>query len=380
MHRELEVMDVLNEFYDVVSDPFRYGQKIKTEGNKKVIGFFCSYTPEEIILAAGAHPMRMFGTKGDITMADAHLQSYCCSLVRGALEDALTGRLAFLDGTVFPHTCDSIQRLSDVWRLNTDFSFFWDVVLPVKLDTASARDYLVEVLKRFTRDLEKGLRVDITTGKLRHAIKTYNIIRESLGTLYTMRAQNPHNVSGSDIHAIVKASMLMDRDYLARILPGTIEALKTRDREASPRRKKRIVLAGSICDHPDVYRVLDDAGGVVVGDDLCTGARYFDGKIDMHDDLIVALARRYMARPICPAKHMSLTARGENLVRIVRESKADGVIFLLLKFCDPHSFDYPYMKAYLDREGIPSMLLEIEDQLPSEGQLLTRFETFMHMI
>ena len=56
------------------------------------------------------------------------------------------------------------------------------------------------------------------------------------------------------------------------------------------------------------------------------------------------------------------------------------MIFLYLKFCDPHSFDYPYLKGYLKDAGIPSMLLEIEDRLPPEGQILTRIETFTQML
>jgi benzoyl-CoA reductase subunit C len=56
------------------------------------------------------------------------------------------------------------------------------------------------------------------------------------------------------------------------------------------------------------------------------------------------------------------------------------VLFMLLKFCDPHSFDYPYLKDRLDREGVPSMLIEIEDKLPPEGQLKTRFEAFVESL
>jgi benzoyl-CoA reductase/2-hydroxyglutaryl-CoA dehydratase subunit BcrC/BadD/HgdB len=38
------------------------------------------------------------------------------------------------------------------------------------------------------------------------------------------------------------------------------------------------------------------------------------------------------------------------------------------------------MKELLDREGIPSMALDVEDQLPSESLLQTRFETFIEML
>ena len=74
------------------------------------------------------------------------------------------------------------------------------------------------------------------------------------------------------------------------------------------------------------------------------------------------------------------TRRGEYLVRQVKKSQADGVIFLYLKFCDPHAFDYPYIKSMLDEEGIPNLLLELEDSSPSEGQFRTRCEAFVEML
>lgn len=371
-------MDLLKEFYRVADDPYSYAKELKEEG-KRIIGYFCSYTPEEILFASGIHPMRLFGTKGDISLADAHLQAYSCSLVRGALEEALSGKLDFLDGAVFPHTCDSIQRLSDIWRLNTDFGFFADVVLPVKLNTESARQYMVDVLGRFRRDLEEGLGLSIDEEALRSSIKKYNTIRQYLKRIYEMHANNPAILTGRDLYSIVKASMIMDRDVLLERMTLLLAELQNLPPSNSAG-KKRLLLVGSVCDHPDVYGIIEESGGVVVWDDLCTGSRYFEGTIDEEGDPIQAMADRYLERAVCPAKHLSPTARGENLVALAKEQRVEGVIFLLLKFCDPHAFDYPYLKEYLDREGIPGMLLEIEDRLPPEGQLRTRFETFVEMI
>ena len=373
-------MDVLTELYEILNDPYAYGRTCRDEKQKKIIGYFCSYTPEEIIYAAGALPMRLFGTRGDIALADQHLQAYSCSLVRGALEEVLNGRLDFLDGTVFPHTCDSIQRLSDVWRLNTNFKFFADVVLPVKLDTDSAREYMVDVLRKFKRDLEKGLNCRISDESLYEAIEIYNKIREYLKVIYRLRSKNPGIITGSDVYSIVKASMIMARNDLVVKLPEIIEHLTNRDVSDDMEDRKRVALVGSICDQPDIYSILEKSGGVVVWDDLCTGSRYFEGTIETDGDPVVSIAKRYIERQICPAKHLSLTTRADHLVAMAKEHNIQGFIFLLLKFCEPHAFDYPYMKEWLEKENIPSVLLEVEDQLPSEGQLLTRFETFMHML
>lgn len=372
-------MTWMDPFREVVRDPAACGRKWKQEGRRKIVGYFCSYTPEEIIYAAGAHPMRLFGTGENIHLADAHLQSYCCSLVRGALEGALAGHLEFLDGAVFPHTCDSIQRLSDIWRMNVKGPFHLDIVLPVKLDSESAKAYMADVLKKFRQDLEDKLAVKITDDALRDAVARFNRIRGCLGRLYGMKNENPGIISGSDLHAIVKASMIMDRDRLLELLPRMIEDLGKRE-AAAETAARRLVLAGGVCSHPDIYRIIEEAGGTVVWDDLCTGSRYFEGLTEEGKDPIKALAERYISRPPCPAKHAGLFSRAEHLVRIAKEKRAEGVVFFLLKFCDPHAFDYPYLKEALDREGIPSTVVEVEDQLPSEGQLQTRFETFVQML
>ncbi len=93
-----------------------------------------------------------------------------------------------------------------------------------------------------------------------------------------------------------------------------------------------------------------------------------------------ALTARYIDRMVCPAKHRSNTMRADEVVRLAKKEKAAGVIFLLLKFCDPHGFDYPCMKERLDKEGIRNILIEMDDQAVSHGQLATRIETFVHMI
>jgi benzoyl-CoA reductase/2-hydroxyglutaryl-CoA dehydratase subunit BcrC/BadD/HgdB len=118
----------------------------------------------------------------------------------------------------------------------------------------------------------------------------------------------------------------------------------------------------------------------VVGDDLCTGSRGLTGTIDTGTDPIAAIAQRYARRAVCPAKHSGITSRGDELVRLARAHRADGVIFMFLKFCDPHAFDYPYLKAMLDDAGIPSLLVELEEQTASQGQFQTRCEAFMEML
>ncbi len=365
---------------EIATDPNTYARKWKETTSRPVIGYFCSYTPEEIIHAANALPMRIFGAGDGFIKTDSHLQAYSCSLVRGGLEEALTGRLDFLDGTVFPHTCDSIQRLSDIWRLNAGIPLHLDIVLPVKLNTDSAREYMLKVIRKFKIDLETGLGTPITMHSLSESIELYNRIRNTFMEIYNLRSKYAGIVDGRRILEMIKCSMTMDRNDFLEILTTFRDELINRAANFKQEKRKRILLAGGICNHPDFYTVIEKSGGSVVYDDLCTGSRLYTGNIDSSGDPVESIARRYMERVVCPAKHSGITSRGKNLVEMAKEHKVDGVIFLFLKFCDPQSFDYPYLKEHMDREGIPSMLMEVEERLPSEGQLTTRFETFIGML
>lgn len=373
-------MKHLEEYRRAAADPVDYARQLKKETGKKVIGYTCSYTPEEVILAAGAHPMRLFGTKQHISLADSHLQSYCCSPVRGILEEGLSGRVNVLDGMVFPHTCDSMQRLSDIWRMNIPFGFHLDITLPVKLDTASAKDYMMDVLEKFRVDLAAKLNVEISDEALQKAIATTNAIRRSIGEIYDLRNRHPELLPGDDLYAIVRASMIMDRERLATLLPETAAELKKQAAGAKSAPVKRILLAGGMCNQPDIYGMIEEAGGGLVWDDFCTGARYFAGPVDAGSSPISAIGERLMNRIVCPAKHADLDSRGKHLAKLAKEKNAAGVIFLLFKFCDPHAFDYPYIKAHLDEAGIPLMAVEMDDSLPAGGQLKTRFEAFLEML
>ncbi|MHB8771420.1 MAG: 2-hydroxyacyl-CoA dehydratase subunit D [Syntrophales bacterium] len=373
-------MKQIDECHAVLADPYGYAARLKEKSGRKIVGTFCSYAPEEIIIAAGAHPFRIFGTGEKARLAESHLQSYCCSLVRGALEDALGGRLAFLDGVVFPHTCDTIQRLSDIWRLNVGSCFHLDVVLPVRLDTGNARQYLADVLKRFRRELEGKLGVTIGDDDLRRAISLTNRIRGALVQIAAIAGERPEILPGADLSALTRSAMIMDRSRAAALLEEVLAELAAQPAGQPGPGRKRVILSGGVCNQPDVYSLIEEGGGTVVADDLCTGSRSYEGLIDETGDPLAAISRRYVERVVCPAKHRGLAERAENLVRLARAKGAHGVIFFLLKFCDPHAFDYPYLREALEKAGIPSMVVEVEDRLPADGQLRTRFEAFLEMI
>ena len=187
----MEKQKALGVLRELAADPSSYLKSWKAKTGRKILGYFCTNTPEEMIQAAGLLPVRILSSRDTISLASRHLQSYSCSLVQSSLESALRGELSFLEGTVFPHTCDSIQRLSDIWAENLRFPFHWDLVLPVKLHTESARCYLISELARFRKGLEDFVGHTIPDDDLREAISLFNENRSLLRQVSRCQAANP---------------------------------------------------------------------------------------------------------------------------------------------------------------------------------------------
>jgi benzoyl-CoA reductase/2-hydroxyglutaryl-CoA dehydratase subunit BcrC/BadD/HgdB len=125
--------------------------------------------------------------------------------------------------------------------------------------------------------------------------------------------------------------------------------------------------------------LIEELGARIVGDDLCTGSRYFAPPVVGNGDPISALADRYLHRLPCPAKYHPDHQPGEHLLKLVNETKANGVVFVLQKFCDPHAFDYAIVKEKLDVAAVPHLRLEME-HVPALDQWRTRLQAFLELV
>ncbi len=369
---------ISHELSPIAESSFDYLNQWKARTGRKILGYFCTNTPEEMIQAAGFLPVRVLSSRDSISLASRHLQSYSCSLVQSSLESALRGDLAFLDGTVFPHTCDSMQRLSDIWAENLRFPFHWDLVLPVKLNSKSARDYLIQELRRFRAGMEKFIGHSISDEQLRAAITLLNENRALLREMYLRRTDHPEQFSASDFFLLIKTATFMPKEEHNAKLKSLLFSKSAG--QHSRMKGLPIFVAGSVCDHLSLYSLLDSAGAWVVGDDLCTGWRYISDDVSLEGDPIEALADRLLQKVPCPCKYNPEIDRGEHFLKRVKNCGARAVVFLLLKYCDPHAFDYPYLKDMLDQEKIRSLLLEIEPGGLPMGALETRLKAFLEAL
>jgi benzoyl-CoA reductase subunit C len=345
---------------------------------RRPMGYLCSYVPEELIHAAGLTPVRLRGTAAPIRYADAHLQSFACALCRSTLDQALGCDLGFLAGTVFAHTCDTMQALADLWRMNTPNSHFVDTVMqPSNLGSPNARAYLIDELKRFRQGLGDLIGRAIGDDDLRASIVLYDETRQLVHALQARREQ----LSAPEFFAVLDAAQAMPREVFNPLLAELLAALKENPSCPASGRKNsaRLFLVGAVLDEPRVLDLIEEAGASVVGDDLCSGSRHFHGRVGSDGDPIAGLAGYYLERPPCPTKFLPGHDSGLYLLDQVRQARAGGVVFALKKFCEPHAFDYALVQPALDRAGVPHLLLEME-QVPSLEGLRTRLQAFVEML
>jgi len=377
--------------------------------DRQAVGYLCSYVPVEIIHAAGLTPVRVRGNNASLRQVDAHLQPFTCALCRSTLDQFLCGELQFLAGTVLAHTCDAMQALADLWRIGSIRSqakvssagparFVEVVMQPTNLGSPAARAYLIAELDRFRARLAAFVGHPITDHDLRASIALYSDTRQLIMALQQQRGR----LSAPDFFVILDAAQVMPREQFNPLLADLLATLEqvpadhagkvpaSRAGNASPPVGPGLFLTGAVLDEPLVLEIIEELGARVVGDDLCSGSRHFRDMVDAlspglsgrEGDPIAALAAYFLGRPPCPAKLHPQHDPGPYLLDQVRTARADGVLFVLEKFCDPHAFERALTLPALDSAGVPHLLLDA----PGAGQsaslegVRTRLQAFVEML
>jgi bcr-type benzoyl-CoA reductase subunit C len=339
----------------------------------RAMGVLCSYVPEEMLHAAGFTAVRVRGTDAPLRRADAHLQSFTCALCRSALDQVLSGELDELAGTVFAHTCDAMQALADLWRINAaEASFVTTVMQPVNLGSPAARAYLIAELACFRERLAAFTGQPIDDATLLASIDLHDETRRLVQTLLGCRGR----LSGPYLFSILDAAQVMPRALLNPLLSKLLVQIgDAPERATGP----RLFLSGAVLDEPLLVELIEELGARVAGDDLCSASRHFLGQVGGRGDPTANLADYFLRRPPCPTKVSPAHDPARYLLDQVRETQAEGVVFTLAKYCEPHAFDQALLRPVLEQAGVPYLVLEME-HTPSPEALRTRLQAFIELL
>lgn len=349
----------------------------KKQGGK-IVGYFCSTVPEELITAAGLAPFRMRATGSTSTeQSDAYYSSINCSFPRHCFNLALTGEFEFLDGVICVNSCDHVRRIFDNWKRFVPGTPFIEVMsLPRKTEAAQVAWFRDEI-NLLRGKLEKHFGVKISDAKLWKAIKLHNETRRLQKKLYELRKQEKPPITGAESLAVMVAGTAMPKAQYNNMLRALLDELS--GIEGPGDHRARLMIVGGILDDPAYVKVIEDQGGLIVTDSNCFGTRNM--WIEVNESLkdpAEALARWYVAeRPSCPRFYGEHDNRTKYVINMCREFKCDGVIAERLLFCDSWLVEHYMLGQDLKAVGIPMLKLDREYITGAVGQLRTRVQAFL---
>ena len=140
----------------------------------------------------------------------------------------------------------------------------------------------------------------------------------------------------------------------------------------------RLHLTGTVVIDPSLLRIIDEVGAAVTSDDLYTGARWYWDLVDEDQPPLDAIVGRYWTKMPCPARSMP-RVRLRQVQELMRLGRSEAVLLLTEKHCDPHIFEDPLLKEWLETQGIPCLQLDTELAVRNGGQVRTRLQTFVEM-
>ena len=329
----------------------------EAEPGRKVIGYMPVYVPREIMHAGGMLALGILGGGENIEVihGDAYYQSYICRIPRSTIELAVTKRLDFVDGMLFPSICDVIRNLSGMWKMMFPdvYTRYFDVPQNFRDDIGGT--YYINELNELKAGLEGISGRKIEDDALRRSIAVYNENRRLVNGLYAFRAKHPWKAPASEVYLVTRAGMVLPVEEHNQLIEDYLAAAEAEDRPL--RDNCRVLIQGSFCEQPplNLIKSIELAGCYIVDDDYMLGTRWLLEDVPTDGDPVVNLAHAFLHQSTdCAAKYEPDGARkGQFLIETVRRRGAEGVIFASPSFCDPALLDRPMLAHALARENIP---------------------------
>jgi len=357
---------------------------------KLALGYNCYYIPETLLNLPGCFSSRLRAPRCTSTdVAGYYMTNRTCPYARSILERAIEGGYNYLNALFGAESCATMERMEEHFELLHPVKnerFFTTIMdPPMKGDANNLEYYKVQLRKNILLPLEAHYGVDISDAAIRSAIDDHNEISRVIEAIGEHRkAENP-NITGYEFHVIQLVSEVCPHALILPLLEETLEELQTREPEPRFPFRTRVALVGSEIDDPDFTKLIESCGAMVVADRYCFGSFPSREQIEILDgeSAFDAVCRHYLHWNQCARfmDGMKIEQRTEEVKRLVREFKADGIIYENMKFCEFWSYEKVLQNHIFTNElHIPCCTIEKEYALGAVGQLRTRFQAFIESL
>jgi benzoyl-CoA reductase/2-hydroxyglutaryl-CoA dehydratase subunit BcrC/BadD/HgdB len=358
------------------------------KAGRKIIGSYCVFVPEEIVLAANATLVGLC-SGADFAMSEVEklLPRNTCALIKSSFGFKLGKVCPYLESAdmiVGENTCDGKKKAYESLGHLVNNLFVMD--LP-QVKSEQGRALLKSEYQRFRTVVEALTGVVITVESLKQAIQTVNAKRAAIHRLSSMRKADPAPISGLDA---LLANQVFFYDNPARFTDSVnkiCDELEKRIAEKNgvfPEKTPRILISGCPQAVPNwkLPFIVETSGAVIVGEESCVGERGTRNLTDASgktvDEMMEAIVDRYYQ--VDCAIFTPNPQRLEHIQEMAAAYKADGVIHYGLQFCQPYLMESIPVEKALEEKNIPTLRIETDYSMEDVGQLKTRIEAFVEQL
>jgi benzoyl-CoA reductase subunit C len=375
---------ILEAFADAAKRPHGTAREWKERTGGRVVGTFPMHFPAEVIHAAGALPVVIQESDEQISTGGGSFYPFFCGYTRSVVDQATKGSFDFLDAIMFGDHCVQMLSAADVVRLRIpDLHVGFHQLIPALRDNWS-HENAERTLRRCIEDIESELDVSIDEPALSASIRLFNENRQLIRELYDLRRSGRIRLRATQMQDVVKSSMVMEKGEHTALLRDLMDHVRAGDLDAVVPGVP-VFASGHMCHapKPELLDLIEECGATIVDDDLFTGFRYVSLDAAETGDPVKALTSWYIERNDvvpCPTRLDPKTDWDGYLLDAVEGSGAQGLLVLMVKFCEPHYFYYPRIKQTFEAADVPHLLIETEHDMNAMGAMRTRIEAFVELL
>lgn len=358
------------------------------ESGRKVAGIFCTFTPTEILDAAGFTSVSLCGMSPEtIPAAETRLPKNLCPLIKSSYGFALSDKCPytyFSDLIVGETTCDGKKKM---YELLNEKRPTYVLHLPQGHDGEPLAAWTGE-MHRFIAYIKEHFGISITEAALREAARVRNEERLERLKLMELQKQVPPVMSGLQLYQTLEgAGFLFDSDAKIKKMRELRETVLDQAKTAAAgektqnQNKKRILITG--CPIGGVLqktvKTIEENDAVVVCFENCSGIKAAFQMVDTEaKDIVEAIAARYLE--IGCSVMTPNTKRMELIRRLIPEYQIDGIVEIDLQSCTPYTVESYTIRQLAKEQQVPYLAIETDYSQNDSGQLATRIEAFLEIL
>ncbi len=350
---------------------------IKTTGNK-VIGCFPVYTPEEIVHAAGMLPIGMWGGQVEVDLAKQYFPAFACSIMQSCMEFGLKGSYDNLSGVIIPGMCDTLICMSQNWKSAVKNVPLITFVHPQNRKIEAGVEYLVAEYKSVKQKVEEIRGREITEAELANSIEVYNEHRAAMREFVELVVTHLNTIDSRTRNNVIKSGFFMRKEDHTKLVGELNQILKSMPEEKYA--GKTVLVTGISMDSKEILDLFEENNIRVAYDNLAQETRQFRTDVPAGSHSLERLAKQWSDIEGCSLAYDPKKQRGHIIVDDVKNKNIDGVVYAMMKFCDPEEYDYPIIKKDVDTANIPNLYIEIDQQTTNNEQVRTRIQTFAEIL